>query len=310
MNDRNVLLLGGGFIGTALAQHLAAVGKTVHVLARRSASANLPQVHWHFGDMQDRPLLDELLASCATVAHLASETTPGASSRNPLREAGNLLPTLTLLESLQKFPDKHLIYFSSGGTLYGNPAQLPVDEQAPLSPLSFHGAGKAAQEMLLQAFRAQGHAVTILRPANAYGPGQPLKAGFGLVRTVLEKISCRQPVEVWGDGEAVRDFVYVDDVAAACALFVDRPDDSGTYNVGSGEGCSINALIRLAGQVAGKVPEVIYRAARRSDVAKVVLDISRLRAAGWAPRTRLAEGLSRTWKWLQQQECRPASADF
>lgn len=300
MNDRNVLLLGGGFIGTALAQYLAAIGKTVHVLARRPASAKLTQVHWHFGDMQDRQLLEELLASCGTVVHLASETTPGASARNPLREAGNLLPTLTLLEILQKFPDTHLIYFSSGGTLYGNPAQLPVDERAPLAPLSFHGAGKAAQEMFLQAFRAQGRAVTILRPANAYGPGQPHKAGFGLVRTVLENIRRDVPIEVWGDGEAVRDFVYVDDVASACALFVDRPDDSGTYNVASGVGCSINALIRLAGEVAKQTPQVIYRAARRSDVAKVVLDISRLRATGWVPRTGLAEGLARTWLWLNQ----------
>lgn len=300
MNGQDVLLLGGGFIGSALARQLSAAGRTVHVLTRRPASAEFPQVHWHLGDMQDRPLLEQLLSASGTVIHLASETTPGASARNPLQEAGNLLPTLTLLDTLQKFPDKHLVYFSSGGTLYGNPAQLPVTEKASLAPLSFYGAGKAAQEMFLQAFRAQGRAVTIMRPANAYGPGQPLKAGFGLVRTVLEKIRSGQPIEVWGDGEAVRDFVYVDDVAAACVLFVDRPDDSGTYNVGSGEGCSINALIRLAGEVAERTPQVIYRAARRSDVAKVVLDVSRLRATGWAPLTGLAEGLARTLRWLNQ----------
>jgi UDP-glucose 4-epimerase len=300
MNHQNILLLGGGFIGTALASQLATAGKTVQVLARRPASAEFPRVHWQLGDMQDRPLLEQLLAACGTVIHLASETTPGASARSPLQEAGNLLPTLTLLDTLQQFPDRHLIYFSSGGTLYGNPAQLPVTEEARLAPLSFHGAGKASQEMFLKALRAQGQAVTILRPANAYGPGQPLKAGFGLVRTVLEKIRCGQPIEVWGDGEAVRDFVYVDDVVAACALFVDRPDDSGTYNVGSGEGCSINALIRQAGEVAGRTPQMIYRAARRSDVARVVLDVSRLRAAGWVPRTGLVEGLARTWNWLNQ----------
>ncbi|MEW6292002.1 MAG: NAD-dependent epimerase/dehydratase family protein [Pseudomonadota bacterium] len=300
MNGQDVLLLGGGFIGSTLARQLSAAGRTVHVLTRRPASAEFPQVHWHLGDMQDRPLLEQLLCASATVIHLASETTPGASARNPLQEAGNLLPTLTLLDALQDYPDAHLIYFSSGGTVYGNPACLPVAEDAPLAPLSFHGAGKAAQEMFLQALRAQGRAVTIMRPANAYGPGQPLKAGFGLVRTVLEKIRSGQPIEVWGDGEAVRDFVYVDDVAAACVLFVDRPDDSVTYNVGSGEGCSINALIRLAGEVSERTPQVIYRAARRSDVAKVVLDVSRLCATGWAPRTGLAEGLARTWLWLNQ----------
>lgn len=300
MKGDAVLLIGGGFIGAALARQLGAIDRPLHVLTRRPASADFPPLYWHRGDLQDRELLARLLPDCKTVVHLASETTPGSSARHPTLEAGNLLPTLGLLEVLQDFPDIHLIYFSSGGTLYGNPAVLPVAEDAPFAPLSFHGAGKAAQEMYLQAFRAQGRAVTIMRPANAYGPGQPLKAGFGLVRTVLEKIRSGQPIEVWGDGEAVRDFVYVDDVAAACVLFIDRPDDSGTYNVGSGEGCSINALIRLAGEVAERTPQVIYRAARRSDVAKVVLDVSRLRATGWAPLTGLAEGLARTLRWLNQ----------
>lgn len=295
-----VLLLGGGFIGAALARQLAAAGKTVHVLARRPASADFPRMQWHQGDLRDRELLKQLLPVCGTVVHLASETTPGASARRPLLEGGNLQPTLTLLDALQDYPDTHLIYFSSGGTVYGNPTSLPVTEDAPLAPLSFHGAGKAAQEMFLQAFRAQGRAVTILRPANAYGPGQPLKAGFGLVRTVLENIRHGRPIEVWGDGETVRDYVYVDDVATACALLVDRPNDSGSYNIGSGAGCSINALIRLAGEVTGQMPRVVYREARRSDVARVVLDVSRLQASGWMPRIGLAEGLSRTWQWLNQ----------
>lgn len=241
--------------------------------------------------------------------HLATETTPGASARYPLLETANLQPTLTLLDALWNFPDKHLIFFSSGGTLYGNPADLPVAEDALLAPLSFHGAGKAAQEMFLQAFRAQGRAVTILRPANAYGPGQPLKAGFGLVRNVLENIRHDRQIEVWGDGEAVRDFVYVDDVASACALFVERQEDSGTYNIGSGEGCSINMLIRLAGEVSGRIPDVVYRTARRSDVDKVVLDVSRVHSTGWTSKTSLVEGLRLTWEWLQNQEelyCCPA----
>lgn len=299
MNDQSVLLLGGGFIGAALARQLMASGKTVHVLSRRPVSAEFPQAHWHQGDLRDRELLNQLLPVCGAVVHLASETTPGASARHPLLEGGNLQPTLTLLDALQDYPDNHLIYFSSGGTVYGNPVCLPVTEDARLIPLSFHGAGKAAQEMFLQAFRAQGRAVTILRPANAYGPGQPLKSGFGLVRTVLDSILHGRPIEVWGEGESVRDFVYVDDVAAAGALFVDRSKDNGTYNVGSGVGCSINALIRLAGEVTGQIPQVVHRLARRSDVAKVVLDVSRLRSAGWVPETNLARGVRLTWEWLQ-----------
>ncbi len=302
MNRNAVLLAGCGFIGTALMRQLMAADREVHVLTHHPAGTDFPMgAYWHPGDLQDSGILRQLLPFCGTVVHLASTTTPGVSARRPLLEADNLLPTLTLLDVLQEFPDRHLIYFSSGGTIYGNRIQMPVAEDATIQPLSYHGAGKAAQEMFLQALRTQGRAVTILRPANAYGPGQRLKTGFGLVRTVLENIRFGQPIEVWGDGAAVRDFVYVDDVVAAAALFVDRPMDSGTYNVGSGMGCSINGLIRLAGELVGQTPHVVYRSARRSDVQRVVLDVSRLRAAGWAPRVRLEEGVRRTWQWLQGQ---------
>lgn len=301
MTGDSILLLGGGFIGAAVARHLVAAGREVHVLSRRPASADFPHAHWHCGELQDRELLKQLLPACGTVVHLASETTPGVSARRPTLEAGNLLPTLMLLETLQECPDTHLIYFSSGGTLYGNPASLPVAEDAPLAPVSHHGAGKVAQEMFLLAFRAQGRAVTILRPANAYGPGQPLKSGFGLVRTVLEHLRRDTPLEIWGDGEAVRDYVHIDDVATACALFVDRPNDSATYNVGSGIGYTIDHLIRLASEISGRTPQVIHHPARVGDVARVVLDIARLRAVGWVPQVELESGLQQTWHWLREQ---------
>jgi len=298
MRGDGVLLLGGGFIGGALARHLAMAGRTVHVLARRGFS--LPDVFVHQGSVGDRVLLERLLAGCGTVVHLASDTTPGVSAHRPTRETGNIVATLRLLEAIQAFPAVHLIYFSSGGTLYGDPVMLPVPEDAPLSPLSYHGAGKAAQEMFLQAFRAQGHAVTVLRPANTYGPGQPLRSGFGLVRNVFEHVRTGTELEVWGDGEAVRDFIYVDDVVGACTRFIDCPGDNGTYNIGSGEGCSVNQLINLVGQVCGKMPQVRFQPPREGDVSQVVLDITRLRKAGWEPLVGLEEGLRRTWNWLLQ----------
>ncbi|MES2536570.1 MAG: NAD-dependent epimerase/dehydratase family protein [Pseudomonadota bacterium] len=302
MSGDSILLLGGaGFIGTALARRLAAQGKRVHVISRRNPTCIEPGIVVHAGDLGDVSLLEKLLPECGTVVHLASTTTPGSSAAHPARELGNLVPTLQLLEILQRWPHTHLIFLSSGGTVYGNPAHNPVSELAPLAPLSFHGANKVALEGFLQAFRASGHAVTVLRPSNAYGPGQSLHQGFGLVRTVLQNILRGSPLEIWGDGENVRDFVYVDDMVEAILLAAARPEDSGTYNVGSGKGYTINQVLAIAQQVSGVPVPVEYHPARSVDVREIVLDIAHIRAVtGWQPAIGLEEGIARTWHWLAQ----------
>lgn len=285
MSREDVLLLGGtGFIGSALAGRLERERIAVHILGRRNVAK-----------------LEDVLPLCGTVIHLASATTPGSSASHPELELDNLTLTLRLLELMQKQPETHLIFFSSGGTIYGNPDRLPVTEDAPITPLSNHGAGKAAQEVFCQAFRAAGHAVTILRPSNAYGPGQTLHGGFGLIRTMLEHASAGTAMEIWGDGENVRDFIYIDDVVEACMRFIALPQDSGTYNLGSGTGYSVNQVLRVVEQVAGINLKVSHRPARGIDVRSVVLDISRIEARlSWKPQTSLEGGVMHTWNWLRQ----------
>jgi UDP-glucose 4-epimerase len=242
------------------------------------------------------------LPQCGTVVHLACSTTPGASASNPGLELGNLALTLCLLDLLAGQPQAHLIFLLSGGTVYGNPKTLPVTEDSAVAPLSNHGASKAAQEIFCGALRARGHAVTILRPSNAYGPGQTVKSGFGLVRTVLEHVRLGTEMEIWGDGESVRDFIHVDDVTEACARLVDLPKDSGTYNLGSGKGYSVNEVLRIAERVGGCVVKRTYRPARAVDVREIVLDISRLeRRLSWTPQVSLEEGIKGAWEWLSHQ---------
>lgn len=285
MSRDGVLLLGGaGFIGSALARRLAQDQVPVHVVGR------------HEGDR-----FASVLPLCGTVIHLASATTPGSSATQPNLEVDNLALTLRLLESLGRQPQTHLIFFSSGGTVYGNPQRLPVAEDSPIAPLSNHGAGKAASEAFCDAFRAQGHAVTILRPSNAYGPGQALKSGFGLVRTMLEHARAGTVLEIWGDGENVRDFIHIDDVVEATVRLVRLREDSGTYNLGSGIGFSINRVRRIVEEAIGADLPAVYRPARGIDVRSLVLDPSRLQARlDWRPRIGLAEGIGSTWEWLRR----------
>ncbi|MBK7357386.1 NAD-dependent epimerase/dehydratase family protein [Propionivibrio sp.] len=279
MSRDGVLLLGGtGFIGRALAARLKRDDIGAHIVGRN-----------------DGDLLETAIPGCGTVIHLASATTPGSSARHPNLELGNLALTLRLLELLENQPETHLIFFSSGGTVYGNPDRLPVTEDAPIAPLSNHGAGKAAQEVFCQAFRSRGHAVTILRPSNAYGPGQTLRQGFGLVRTLLEHATNETPFQIWGDGESVRDFIYIDDIVEATARLIKLPQDSGTYNLGSGMGYSINQILDIVRTISGKTLKAVYRATRSIDVRNVVLDSTRLSTLlSWTPQVGLEDGVRRT----------------
>lgn len=283
MSHDGILLLGGtGFIGSALAARLRTTGREVFCHGRRDGGG-----------------LEALLPRCGTVVHLASTTTPGSSADRPAAELDNLAPTLRLLEAMRQCPATHLIFLSSGGTVYGDPAQVPVAEDSPAAPLSWHGAGKAAQEIFLRTFR-KAHPVTILRPANAYGPGQALRHGFGLIRTVLEHARHGSEMEIWGDGESVRDFVYIDDVVDACMRCIDRPADSGTYNIGSGRGHSLRQVLALAEALSGRPLRVVSKAPRGTDVRSIVLDASLARSAlAWEATVGLEEGMRRTWAWLR-----------
>lgn len=301
--QRNILLLGGGgFIGQALASRLVAAGHAVTILARHLPEQALPETTWRQGALEDVLLLKELLPRSSAVFHLATTSTPGSYRNEPAREMQeNLFPLLRLLEVMATYPELPLIYLSSGGTIYGNPTTLPVSESHPASPLSYHAAGKAAAEQFLGVFARAGRTVTILRPSNAYGPRQPFKRGFGVVRTLLENIKRDAPMEIWGDGETVRDYLFIDDLSQACLAALEKPI-TGTFNLGSGLGHSLNEICRLAQEVTGKRLNVHYRPARGVDVKAVVLDSTEFRRlCEWEPKVSLEQGISRTWRWLLEQ---------
>ncbi len=285
MSREDILLLGGnGFIGRALAYRLRQEHMTAHIVGRQNIDH-----------------LEQRLPLCHTVIHLASATTPGSSALNPELEQENIALTLRLLKQLQNHPQIHLIFFSSGGTVYGNPDKQPVNENSLIAPLSNHGAGKAAQEAFCQAFRARGHAVTILRPANAYGPGQTMRRGFGLVRTMLEHARCNTPIEIWGDGENVRDYIYIDDIVEASMRLIALPSDSSTYNLGSGIGYSVKQVRDIAETICGRQINTTFLPSRGIDVQSITLDTTRLNTRlNWNPTVGLIEGMRRTLEWMQE----------
>lgn len=285
MSRDDVLLIGGsGFIGRALTKRLEQDDITAHILGRN-----------------DLEQLEGVLSCCGTVIHLASATPPGSSAHDASLELDNLVLTLRLREQMKKRQEIHLIFFSSGGTVYGNPDWLPVTEDNPIRPLSNYGAGKVSQEAFCLSLRACGNPITILRPSNVYGPSQTMRHGFGLVRTMLENIWLGKPLEIWGDRENIRDYIYIDDVVEATLRLIKYPQDSGAYNLGSGIGHSINQVRRIVGQVTGKELNITTQPARSMDVRAIVLDMLCLeKRLSWKPQVGLEEGVLRTWRSIDQ----------
>lgn len=306
MTPQGILLLGGtGFVGRSIAARLSRKFPDVYTIARNSyAWKGLPDVQSFESSLDNSDLLKKILPRCKIVFHLASETTPGGSALQPSFEAAsNLLPSLRFLEYLQEYPHIQLIYVSSGGAVYGDSIHSPVAEDEALSPLSYYGAGKAALEKFILAFcrQTKGQAI-ILRPSNFYGPGQPYQKGFGVVPTIFHHMLTGKPIQIWGDGKTVRDYLYIDDFVDFCIQLLEYFSAEGRseiYNIGSGHGTTLNELCLLAEEISGKRIVREYQPARTVDVKSIVLDCSRIqRDYRWNARTDLRTGLTKAWEWF------------
>ena len=307
-----ILVIGAaGFVGRTLSRRLVTAGVEVEGIVRSPKSHVEPGVKVHAGGLEDAATLRMLVDRCDAVVHVASASTPSASRGAPSIEALlNLAPTLRLLETLHDSPSKPLLYMSSGGAIYGSTGLPAVPEDAPLAPQSYYAAGKASIEMFLQAYaRAFGGVVTVLRPSNVYGPGQPHYVAFGVVRTMLQHAMDRTPMEIWGDGGTVRDYVYIDDLIDAFLAVLSAQPRTCTYNVGAGVGHSLREVLAEVERAAGRAVEVRFRPARAIDVPRIVLDTRHIMSElGWRPRVALGEGIAASWHWLATQRSRDAGS--
>ncbi len=297
---RQVAVLGAaGFIGRHLVQRLSSLGFGV-IAATRTAPLPPIQGAESLVSAYDRPEDFKLLMDrCDAIIHAASSTTPGSSKAR--REiSGDLGTTLALIEAMQVNSDIRLIYLSSGGNLYGD-CHAPAQENTPLRPRSYHGAGKASAEHFIQAWVSQfnGSAI-ILRPSNVYGPGQLPKPGFGLIPTTLDHCARRLQMSIWGDGSAIRDYLYVDDLIDLVQRMLLEPSGPGleVFNASREEGVSVNELLESVERTVGRPVSRVYLPARPGDVSCIVPSSERaLGRYSWKATIGLDEGLARTWQW-------------
>jgi UDP-glucose 4-epimerase len=261
-------------------------------------------VRWTTAEFSDRPTLAAAVEAADFIFHLASSSTPSSANADPLADiTDNLITTLHFLEICRVRPVRRIVFVSSGGTVYGATSQIPVSETAVTDPISAYAIQKLAVEKYFALYRhLYGLDYLILRVANPYGPMQVARKNQGVVAALMKRALAGEPIEVWGSGEVVRDFVYIDDVVRALLMATIHPGPSRLFNVGSGTGININAVIDDIERVVGRGPlRRVYMPSRPVDVPVNVLDISRIRGEiGWVPGVEWLDGLRRTMTWMKE----------
>ena len=295
---RVVVTGGAGFIGSHVVDRLIDKGAEVVVVDDLSngRSENIPVgtrlVH-HDVSMEDTP---GVIASLGpdVVIHAAAQASVAVSTSSPLRDAKvNILGTLGVMEGARLAGTRKFVYVNTGGALYGDVSH-PCREDEPISPKSPYGLSKWTAERYLDAFLPPSMTLTVLRLANVYGPRQRDDGEAGVVSIFLGRMVNGQPIEIHGDGEQTRDFVYVEDVADA-VLLAAGADRRLILNVGTGTAISINELFETLAKLTGYSGQVVNTEARIGDVRNSALDISAARRElGWSPTTGLEDGLQAT----------------
>lgn len=296
-----ILLTGGaGFIGSHIAEAYLAEGHEVHIVdnlstGRRShppREATLHEVDIHARE------LDAVFASVRpdVVNHHAAQASVKVSTGDPVRDLEmNGGGTARIANLCNEYGVRKLIYPSSGGTVYGNPERLPVDEAHPIAPTSPYGLSKYTGELYIQlAARVHGLDFTVLRYGNAFGPRQDPYGEAGVVAIFTANMLAGRQCTIDGDGEQRKDYLFVGDVANANVLALGA-GSGGTFNIGTGEGTTVNEIFHALQAATGDTIAAAYGPPRPGDVRNFWLDATAAaNELGWKPQVSFEEGVRRT----------------
>lgn len=262
-----------------------------------------PGVEWFEGDFLNNNDVAGAVAGCDIIFHLISTGIPKSSNDNPIYDVeSNIIGTIKLLSLLNNRKDKKVIFASSGGTVYGVPEIIPIRETHPNNPISSYGITKLTIEKYLRLFNGlYGLKYCVLRIANPYGDGQRINALQGAVAAFIGKVLANQTIEIWGDGSVVRDYIYISDVIDAFCAAAKYDGKQNVFNIGSGQGKSLNEVLDAIEAELGRPIEKKYLASRDCDVPINVLDCSLAKAElGWSPRFTFEEGIAKAVKYYSK----------
>jgi UDP-glucose 4-epimerase len=300
---RCAVLGAGGFIGTNLCRALVEQGATVRAFGRRQSFPDaLHGCDWIPGDFADPTSVAAAVAGCEVVFHLVNATTPASANVDKLADLNaNVASTLRLLETCRESGVARVVFVSSGGTIYGIPDVVPTPETARTNPITAYGISKLAIEKYLGLYEyLYGMQYRVLRVANPFGPFQTALKNQGVIAAFLREAMEGKPIEMWGDGSVIRDYIFVDDVVDALMLAARHEGGGRIFNIGSGEGRTLNEIVASIDRLLGERNPVDHRPGRPVDVPVSILDTSFAASdLGWHPHTAFEVGLQTTIEWMR-----------
>ena len=285
LTKSKVVVLGNGFLGVRSALHLAATCDQVQVIARTKKNSDAKLLE-HGIEVEHALEPDSFWKAAIDASSDADSliTAIGLASPALAQSQPDVAETLTsqiisgLTGTLQKYPSLKLVYFSSGGTVYGDNPNEVIDEAQPLAPMGVYGQMHvSAESQLSAATGADPSRLTVARIANPYGEHHASSRGQGLVSIVIEMLKANQPITLIDSGNQVRDYVFVDDVAKAVAALATSATKDVVYNVGTGRGTSTLNMVMQIAELMGIEPVINFAPSRGFDPSRNVLDNTKLK---------------------------------
>lgn len=302
-----ILVTGGaGFIGSNVVDRFVELGHEVAVFDDLSSGFREfvnPKARFFQGDLADAAAIDAAIAEFKPeiVDHHAAQIDVRKSVADPVFDARvNILGSIGLLQACTRHGVRKVVYASTGGALYGEGRQLPATEDHPVNPEAPYGASKHTVEHYLYLWKLlHGLDFTVLRYPNVFGPRQNPHGEAGVNAIFIGLMLEGKRPRIFGDGNAVRDYLFVSDVVDANVIALEKGSGE-MLNLGTGIGTSVNDIVRELKVILGFAEDAIHEPPRPGEVQRIYLDASRAKSVlGWAPRVSFADGLRRTVEWTR-----------
>jgi len=296
-----ILVIGGnGFIGSNLVKYLANQGNEVFSFDIVEPQKKESGVKYIQGDFFDDNVLAKVIKGMDIIYHALSTVNPGNSNEKYMMGYGrDFIQTVKLFSMLQNTETK-LVFLSSGGTVYGNQAIQPIKEDATARPINHYGNVKLCIENTLRIFAIQAKSkMMIARISNPYGPGQDYNKGVGFIDAVIKKTLNNETIEVWGDGEVVRDYIYIDDVCKMLWAIANYEGEEHIFNVSSCTGTSQNEIIDIVKSINPNV-KYEYKPGRSVDARKMILDNSLIKKVYKEPLVDVKDGIKSLYEYCSE----------